>query len=115
MWLRLKASWRNKDKLVDLLESLSPVRVGDEYTEQDRARDFIAVFSATSDGEQGRRVLSQIAAMCDPNVSLPDADKHGTLAYKAGMRRVMQEIQLCFVVREAPLVERFQDGREAND
>ena len=111
MWFRrkLKPKWRNKDELVDLLESLSPVRVGDDYSEQDRASDFIAVFSGASNGDQGRRVLSQIAVICDPNIGLADADKHGVLAYKAGMRRVMKEIQRSFVVHETPLFEGKDD------
>ena len=110
MWLRRKARWRNKDHLLELLESLSPVQIGDDYTEENRARDFIAVFSSSSDGEQGRRVLSQIASICDPKINPGDADKHGTLAFKMGMRRVMQQIQLCFVIREAPFMEGWDDG-----
>lgn len=61
----------------------------------------MAVFSENSTAEQGQRVMSQIADICDPMITAEDADKPGSLAYKAGMRRVLQELQRCFVVNEA--------------
>lgn len=92
-----------KDDLLELLESLPRTRVDQEtYTEKDRAADFLAVFSS----DRGRRVLDQIVQICDPAARLEDADKHGTLAFKAGQRRVLAEIQRCFVVREPITVEK---------
>lgn len=55
----------------------------------------MAVFST----EQGRRVLDQIVQICDPASIPSDADKPGTLAFKAGQRRVLNEIQRCFVIK----------------
>ena len=95
------------DALVQLLEELPRVTPSTEgpYTFVDRASDFIAVFNGASSAEQGRRVLSQIAQICDPAPKLSDADKPGTLAAKMGMRRVLAEIQLCFVAKEPMRVE----------
>lgn len=86
-------------------------RVGETYTEKDRAADFYAVFGT----ESGQRVLSQIFQICDP-VSLPaDADRPGVLAFKAGKRRVFNEIQRCFVVRNSsPFPEEYKDGEDGN-
>lgn len=103
MWLKRKRKavrWRRSDDLIAFLESLPRIRVSDEYKEIDRARDFAAVFNENSTAEQGRKVMSQIVDICDPRITSEDADKPGTLAYKVGMRRVLQEIQRCFVVRE---------------
>ena len=95
--------WLKTDDLIELLESLPRIQAGhDGYEEKDRAADFIATFGS----ETGRRVLSQIAAICDPPNLPVDADKPGTLAFKAGMRRVMNEIQRCFVIRSPMTVER---------
>lgn len=92
-----------------MLESLPRIRVGhDGYEEKDRAADFIATFSSVT----GRRVLAQIAAICDPAIQIVDADKPGTLAFKAGMRRVMNEIQRCFVIRTPITMERTTDVGE---
>jgi len=95
------------DYVVSVMEQLPRIIVRDEgpYTPTDRARDFIAVFNGTSDAEQGRRVLSQISTICDPGVHLNDADKHGTLAMKSGMRRVFHEIMVCMVARQPVQVE----------
>lgn len=98
--------WLLKDELVEFLSSLPPVRIGDSYTEEDRARDFIAVFNGASDAVQGARVLSQIAAICDPPIATRDLSDHGVLAGKSGMRRVFQEIQRCFVVKAPVPVQR---------
>ena len=97
--------FQHSDDLQELLASLPRNRVGDNYTERDRAADFLAVFST----EQGRRVLDQIVQICDPPSLLEDADKHGTLAFKAGRRRVLNEIQRCFVVKAAVVVEKTGD------
>lgn len=99
--------WHGADDLYEFLDSLPSVHVGESYTETDRARDFISTFSS----ESGRRVLSQIALICDPAMTLNDAEKHGRLAYKAGMRRVMAEIQRCFVIRQPVEVEREPHGK----
>ena len=102
-----------ESELLELLESLPQVRVGrNGYGEQDRAADFIAVFAGS---DRGRRVLSQIAVMCDPPPTLADADKPGTLAFKTGMRRVMAEIQRCFVVMDPISVERTPNEDGATD
>lgn len=99
--------WQKTDDIIELLESLPRVQVGrNGYEEKDRAADFIATFNT----EQGRRVLAQIALICDPASLLTDADKHGTLAFKTGMRRVMNEIQRCFVIRGPVTIERTPDG-----
>lgn len=95
------------DFVVALLESLPRTQIGlNGYSYEDRARDFIAVFNT----EQGRRVLSQIAQICDPAPRLADADKPGTLAFKAGLRRVFAEIQLCFVAKEPVTIERMDNA-----
>lgn len=76
------------------------------YTYVDRSRDFINVFST----EAGQRVLSQVASICDPEISPMDADKHGTLAFKAGKRRVMHEIMACMIVKQ-PVVQETRDPK----
>lgn len=95
------------DQVVELLSTMPRVRVSEDgpYTFKDRAADFIAVFNST---DQGQRVLSQIAQICDPIPREADADKPGTLAYKTGMRRVMAEIMLCMTVKEPVKVETSQ-------
>ena len=92
--------WLKQDDLIEFLQSLPRVRVGQNYSEADRASDFIAVFSGNSDAAQGGRVLAQLAEICDPMALPADADHHGTLAFKAGARYVFQRIQRCFVIRE---------------
>lgn len=104
---RRPTEFQGKDDLLELLEQLPRIGVGvNGYTQEARAADFIAVFNGTSTPEQGRRVLSQIAIICDPAPRVSDADKPGTLAFKAGMRRVFAEIQLCFVVKAPVEVQR---------
>ena len=92
-----------EDAVIALLERLPRIRAMDEgpYTYTDRARDFVTVFSTDS----GKRVLSQIHQICDPSSRPTDADRHGTLAYKAGMLRVMGEIMLCMIAREPLKIE----------
>lgn len=101
------SAWTGVDEIIEFLAALPRVQVGvNNYTEKDRAADFIATFST----DAGRRVLTQIALICDPPTTIADADKNGSLAWKGGMRRVMAEIQRCFVVREAPTKGEPDDG-----
>lgn len=102
------------DPLADLLEALPRVIARHEgpYTYKDRAQDFLAVFNGQSGIEQGRRVLSQIQQFCDRTPSRLDADKHGTLAFDAGGRRIFYELMNCFVSREPPVVERAPVKKE---
>lgn len=105
------------DAVVDLLEQLPRIHATNEagpngYSFADRASDFLAVFSGNSTPEQGRRVLAQIAQICDPITKISDADLPGTLAFKAGQRRVMHEIMLCMVAREPVRVERKEPNNE---
>lgn len=102
------------DSVVDLLEALPRLHVSEDgaYTFRDRATDFMAVFNGDSTADQGRRVLAQIAQICDPTIRITDADKHGTLAFKSGQRRVMQEIMLCMVSREPVRVEKRTTDNE---
>lgn len=95
------------DPVVELLESMPRIRASHEgaYTFKDRANDFISLFST----DQGKRVLTQISSICDPVPRSEDADKPGTLAYKAGMRRVMTEIMLCMAVKEPIVAESEQE------
>ena len=92
----------NADPVVELFAALPRVKVSMDgpYTYQDRASDFIAVFNGQSSPEQGQRVLAQIAQICDPVARRENADKPGTLAFEAGMRRVMAEVMLCMAVKE---------------
>lgn len=95
------------DAVVALLEALPRVLVRDEgpYTAQDRANDFRSVFSGSSSADQGQRVLSQIAQICDPSPRRDDADHPGRLAFDLGKRRVMAEIMLCMVARPTVTIE----------
>ena len=77
------------------------------YTYTDEARDFRSVFGT----EAGLRVLSRIAAICDPVAVGPqDADKPGRLAFLAGMRFVMHEINRSFAGRGAPPMREDEHG-----
>lgn len=98
------------DELVALLESMPRVKASadGQYNFTDRARDFTIVFNS----EAGRRVLSQIHQICDPVARIQDADKPGTLAFKDGMRRVMGEIMLCFVVKGPIVIEKQSSEKE---
>lgn len=90
-----------------LFEQLPRIRLGDRYTEQDRASDFLAVFNGESNRDQGQRVLSQIVEFCSPSPNPNDADKPGTLAFKDGRRWVLGELMRCFVMRlRVPEIER---------
>ena len=99
----------NVDEVTRMLKMLPRLIAREEgpYTYVDRSRDFISVFST----EAGQRVLSQIANICDPEISPTDADKPGTLAYKAGKRRVMQEIMVCMIVKK-PVIQETKDPRQ---
>ncbi len=105
-----RAKFLRSDDVVELLESLPSVGLGEAYTEQERATDFLAVFSGQSTPEQGRRVLSQIAAVCDPPSFPENADKPGTLAYQDGMRRVMQVIMRMMTIRKEVVIEHQRKG-----
>jgi hypothetical protein len=96
------------DSVIELLEQMPRVRATPDgpYTFNDRAKDFRDVFNGQSTPEQGRRVLSQIHQICDPPPLMRDADNHGSLAAKMGMRRVMAEIMLCMVAREPVTAEK---------
>lgn len=102
---RRRISRKDADAVLDLLEALPRVVAAHDgpYTFTDRARDFIATFNT----DQGRRVLSQIHQICDPPPAFADADRHGTLAMKSGMRRVFAEIMRCMVA-QPPI--RIEDG-----
>ena len=102
-----------EDAVIALLERLPRVQVSENgpYTVVDRARDFLAVFGGASDAEQGQRVLAQIGVICDPAPKMSDADKPGTLAMKAGMRRVMAEIMLCMVAKAPLKIETQPEGK----
>ena len=115
---RNKFSASHKDAVLDLLQELSihqvHVTYDGDYTYKDRASDFMAVFNGTSTQEQGRRVLLQILQMCDRPADLRDAEHMGTMAFKNGMRRVGDEIKLCFVPKERVTVEK-QTSEVKND
>lgn len=64
----------------------------DAYSKVDRARDFITVFS----GDQGQRVLAQIATFCRPPSHASNADRPGLLAFHDGQRSVLVQIMKCF-------------------
>jgi len=97
------------DVVLELLESLPRVIATTDgpYTHTDRARDFLGCFG----DERGRRVLSQISHICDPPIHPSEADKHGTLAFKAGMRRVLAEIMVCMSVREPITIQNKGDSQ----
>ena len=77
--------------LAAFFAALAPVRVGHgSYSQLDRYRDFRAVFFGS---DAGRRVLAQIVNLCEGLPVLEaDAESHARMAYRAGMRRVGQEI-----------------------
>ena len=114
---RPQFSKADRDAVVDLLEELPRIHVSHDggYSFADRAHDFMAVFNGTSTADQGRRVLAQIAQICDPVSSIKDADSHGSLAWKGGMRRVMHELMLCMVTREPVRVERKEPNARPAD
>jgi len=95
--LRLKLSSRlhGTEDVLDLFERLPQVRLGSEYTETDRAQDFLRVFTT----DEGKRVLAQINDFCNPHASPSDSDKPGRLAFKEGQRWVLGEIMRCFISR----------------
>lgn len=89
--------------LIGFLERLPVARVGvNNYTEVDRARDFIVTFK---ESDAGQRVLAQIAAMCDPFVSPNDPNLANKAIWAAAQRNVMAQIARAFVVREEKIDE----------
>ena len=99
------SEWRHKEELIELLEALPRVAVGDGYSEKDRAGDFMLVFGT----EPGRRVLAQIATICQPITRDSELNSLGVLAAKEGKRQVLTEIQRCFLVKEPVRIERVTD------
>jgi hypothetical protein len=75
------------EDIASLIEALRPVRVGRQnYTRQDRYRDFNRVFFGTA---EGRRVLSQIVDACEgPQLTEAELSNHALLAARAWTRRV---------------------------
>lgn len=55
--------------------------------------------------DAGKRVLSRIAAICDPVPLGPHQCELGPLAFKEGMRFVMHQMNLSFAGRGAPGVK----------
>lgn len=104
MFLKKRPS--NVDQVRELFEALPRYKLGDEYTEEDRARDFISLFGT----EIGQRVLSQIADFCNPHPTPADADKPGRLAFKEGQRWTLGQLMRCFVSgRKIPKIEEKAD------
>jgi hypothetical protein len=107
---RQRPQFSNLDDIIDLLESLPNPRVGtNNYTEKDRAQDFLAVFTNDSNSVQGRRVLSQLSTILNPASNVANADKAGTLAFNEGKRAAWQEVLRCFAVRAAPVIQKRKD------
>jgi hypothetical protein len=96
-----------------LFEALGPVAASDDgpYTFLDEQRDFLAVFNGNSTPEQGRRVLSIIASVCEgPAVSIHEVSDHAKLAWRYATRSVMHEITLRMAGRRGPVkVEQQQE------
>lgn len=85
-------------QLYDAMPALKARHDG-PYTFEDESRDFWAVFGT----DAGKRVLSRIAAICDPvPIGPAQAGDSGQMAFQAGMRWVMHQINLSFVGRGAP-------------
>lgn len=95
--------------IVALFETLPVARLGSEYTETDRAQDFIKTFTMN---DEGKRVLAQISDLCNPNPAPSDADKPGRLAFKEGQRWVLGEIMRCFLTNRR--VPKHETKDEAN-
>ena len=97
----------NESELVEFLEQLPRARLGANYTETDRAADFLAVFNGESDSVRGQRVLAQIMDLCMPAPSPKIAESHGRLAFHEGMRWIGSQIMRSFVITKvAQTVER---------
>ena len=84
-------------EVIDFLDSLERVRLGDSYSSVDRARDFMAVFGGESNRDQGQRVLAQLVKFCTPTPNPAHADRAGTLAFKEGRRWVLAELVRAFM------------------
>jgi len=81
--------------LYDALPAVRATRDG-PYTFDDEQRDFWACFNT----DAGRRVLARIAQVCDPTPIGPrDANDAGLMAFLAGQRWVMHEINRCLAGR----------------
>ena len=98
-----------------LLQALSPTWPGisDNYSKEDQRKDFMAVFGT----EQGKRVLSQIAFICEGQAVQPTHDQinnHGFLAALNGMRWVWLEIQRCFAGSMEPTIEHTENYEGQN-
>lgn len=89
---------RSEKQLIALLESLPRIRLGQAYTEQNRAQDFIAVFWGDSTREQGMRVLAQLMDFCNPTPGR-QFDAH-QLAFREGQRWTGAQILGAFVYTE---------------
>jgi len=97
-------------EIVALFEALPAARLGPNYTEADRAADFIQTFTST---EHGQRVLAQISDLCNPHPMPSDADRPGRLAFKEGQRWVIGEIMRCFSLRRrVPEIKTKDDSNE---
>lgn len=94
-----------------LYEALPAVRANKDgpYTFDDERRDFWAVFNT----EAGRRVLARIAQVCDPMpISPRDASDPGLMAFMAGQRWVMHEINRCMAGRGVSVPQDVQISDE---
>lgn len=99
------------EEIIAIFEALPTAKLGNNYTDEDRARDFLAVFTGQSGPDEGRRVLVQLVDFCSPNPSPLNADKPGLLAFKDGQRWVMGELMRCFVSRRRiPEIEEKESG-----
>lgn len=99
-----RPAWKQLRNASELFDELASLRLPEDYNEQDRARDFLAVFNGESDAEQGRRVLSMINNYCNtrPSENLSDSVR----AFRDGRRDVPEFIIRCMVPRDPVSVER---------
>lgn len=89
--------------ILALMEALPRVHLGTNYSEADRARDFIETFTT----DAGHRVLAQITDYCSPAATPGDAEKPGRLAFKEGQRWVLAEIMRSF--QSKPRIPEIQE------
>lgn len=90
--------------ILEIFQELPRVALGEDYTQEDRARDFTDVFLRS---EAGQRVLAQICDFCDPPPSFSDVERHGRLAMKEGQRLCKGFIMSAFIPKaRIPEVER---------
>ena len=103
---RPKKQWHDLEEIVEVLQSLPRVGIGyNNYTHQDRAKDFMAVFNT----EQGRRVLAQISDYCSPVAQRTELNSLGVLSFNEGMRSVFGFIARCMTWREPPKIQRKKE------